>query len=81
MSSADCSDAGVCCLNAQASVASVVGACQASCAKLPQLCSKTAECGEAGACSMLSCTVDAGGISIPVTLKACGTFAGCQATH
>ena len=78
-SAADCGDGGnVCCLSVSSSTTSVVGACQSSCTvALPQLCKTSGECGEAGACSVLSCTVDGSPLTIP--LQACGAVQGCKA--
>jgi hypothetical protein len=80
-SAADCGDGGnVCCLSVSNSTTSVVGACQSACTvALPQLCKANAECGDAGPCSMLSCTVDGSPLTIP--LQACGTVQGCTAAH
>ena len=76
-SAADCGDGGgVCCLSVSNSTTSVVGACQQACTvSLPQLCKANAECGDAGPCNMLSCTVDGSPLTVP--LQACGTVQGC----
>jgi hypothetical protein len=83
MSAANCGDGGnVCCLVVTAQTMSTAGTCASTCAisypqAYPQLCMTSAECGDAGPCNMLSCTVDAGGTDIPFTLQACGTVPGC----
>jgi hypothetical protein len=77
-SAAQCDGGAVCCLSVSNSTTSVVGACQSTCTtSLPQLCTTNAECGDAGPCAMLSCTVD--GSPVAVTIQACGTVQGCKA--
>jgi hypothetical protein len=82
MSAASCGgDAGmVCCLIVNAATTSTAGTCQESCSapSYPQLCAMNAECGDAGPCTMQSCTVDAGGYPVTVSLQACGTVPGCK---
>jgi hypothetical protein len=82
-SAANCGDGGnVCCLIVTAQTMSTAGTCASTCAitvptAYPQLCKTSAECGDAGPCNLLTCTVDAGGTGYPVTLQACGMIPGC----
>jgi hypothetical protein len=80
-SAASCGDAGhVCCLVVNASTTSTNGTCEPTCSipsSYPQLCATNAECGDAGPCTMQSCTIDGGG-GISFTLQACGTVPGCK---
>jgi hypothetical protein len=80
-SAANCGDGGmVCCLVVTASTTSTSGTCQPTCTTTyTQLCATTAECGEAGACSMQACMLDAGGTAVSFTLQACGTVPFCTA--
>lgn len=82
MSASSCADGSVCCLVLTSSSTSLAGTCQATCANAayPQLCTTNAECGDAGACTKQSCTVDAGG-GVTVSVQACGTLPGCAASH
>jgi hypothetical protein len=79
-SAAECEAGSVCCLIVSAATTSTAGTCAASCAQsYPQLCTTTPECGDAGACTKQSCTIDGGeGISVP--LQACGLLPLCKAT-
>jgi hypothetical protein len=79
-SAAACGDGGhVCCLVVNASTTSTSGTCETTCgvASYPQLCKTSAECGDAGPCTMQSCILDAGG-GVSFTLQACGTVPGCK---
>jgi len=79
MAAADCEAGSVCCLVVNAASTSTAGTCASSCSlSYPQLCKATSECGDAGACTKQSCTVDAGG-GLSVTLQACGLLPVCQA--
>jgi len=76
-SASACGDAAVCCLVTTSSTASTLGTCMATCAvEFPQLCASSAECREAGACSMHTCMIDAGG-GITFPLQACGEVPDC----
>jgi hypothetical protein len=78
-SAADCRGGAVCCLVVTSSTTSTAGTCMSSCStSYPQLCAKSSECGDAGSCSMLSCSVDAGGVGVSVSIQACGTVPGCH---
>jgi hypothetical protein len=82
-SASNCGDGGqVCCLVESASATSTSGTCEPTCtipSSYPQLCATNAECGDAGACTKQSCTVNLSGTSIPVSVQACGIVAGCKA--
>jgi hypothetical protein len=81
-SAANCGDAGeVCCLVVSPSATSASGTCEPTCSipsSYPQLCASNAECGDAGACTKQSCTVNYDGTNIPGTLQACGILPGCK---
>jgi hypothetical protein len=82
-SSADCGDAGVCCLSLTASGSGSLGsgpACRPTCSllpgvSLPQLCAQSSECKSDAACTRQSCSGDSGAPPI----QACGLLLGCQA--
>ena len=79
-STASCEDGGLCCLMATSSAKVPSGTCLASCSvTFPQLCTTNAECGDAGPCSMQTCTIDGGG-GLSFMLQACGQVPDCTAS-
>jgi hypothetical protein len=76
---ASCGAVGICCLASNPSGPSVSGVCLPSCSiALPQLCTTSAECGDAVPCLLQRCTFD-GGTDIGVSVHLCGTSTGCVA--
>ena len=75
-SAADCSGTQICCfsLSASETAEAPAGACQSSCTG-PQLCTKSAECGDAGSCLMQQCDAGAGAT---FTVQACGAVCGAM---
>ncbi len=80
MSAAECDAGSVCCLDLSSQSTSLSGTCLTSCvAALPQLCTTTAECADAGACVKQSCSGDSG-TGLSVTLQLCGLQKSCTAS-